>query len=69
VTPSHDLESIVGAEGEAKSDIHHDGSVQVMGELWTARSSHPIPDGSTVRVTKRDGFILEVIEVSSKPED
>jgi len=60
VIPSHDLGIIIGEEGEAKSDIHHEGSVQVHGELWTARSNEPIPSGSIVRVIGRDGFILEV---------
>ena len=69
VIPSHDLGRIVGAEGEAKSDIHHEGSVQVMGELWTARSSEPIPDGSTVQVIGREGFILEVVKTTGKSVD
>ncbi len=61
--PAHDLGVIIGAEGEAKSDIYEEGSVQVLGELWTARSSEPIPDGSIVRVIGRDGFVLEVCKV------
>jgi membrane protein implicated in regulation of membrane protease activity len=28
--------------------------------LWSARSEVPIPEGSKVRVVKREGFILEV---------
>lgn len=60
VIPSHDLGIIIGEEGEAKSDIYHEGSVQVHGELWTARSNEPISNGSKVRVVGRDGFVLEV---------
>ena len=63
VIPSHDLGVIIGAEGEARSDIFHEGSVQVLGELWTARSSEPIPNGSRVKVVARDGFILDVTKV------
>lgn len=58
--PAHNLATLVGAIGEAKSDILAEGSVQVAGELWSARSQQPIPTGSTIRVTGREGFILDV---------
>ena len=58
--PSHDLESIIGSIGEAKSAIHTEGSVYADGELWTARSEQRILSGSRVRVIGREGFILEV---------
>jgi membrane-bound serine protease (ClpP class) len=61
--PAHDLGELIGALGEAKTDIFHDGSVQVHGELWTARSNSPISSGSVVRVIKREGLIVDVIEV------
>jgi len=60
IRPTHDLEGLVGQTGEAKSRIHADGSVQVAGELWSARSEKPIAAGSPVRVVKRDGFIMIV---------
>jgi len=58
--PSHDLDGLVGMVGEAKTRISDEGSVQVAGELWTARSEKPIKAGSSIRVVKRDGFILIV---------
>jgi membrane-bound serine protease (ClpP class) len=58
--PAHDLDSLVGQIGETKTKVHDDGSVQVDGELWTARSEKPIKSGSMVRVVRRDGFILTV---------
>jgi len=58
--PKHDLARLIGDIGEAKTDIFDEGSVQLESELWSARSSTPIPMGSKVRVVKRDGFILEV---------
>ncbi len=58
--PSHDLGSLIGAIGEAKSNIHQEGSVQVRKELWTARSNEPIEAGSQIRVIDREGFILVV---------
>ena len=61
--PSHDLGALVGKVGEAKTDIHDEGSAQIAGELWTVRSDKPISAGTRVRVTERSGFILEVEEV------
>lgn len=59
-TPSHDLSDIIGAKGEARTNVHHDGSVYVYGEMWTARSDKPIKSGTIVRVVEREGLILEV---------
>jgi membrane-bound serine protease (ClpP class) len=58
--PVHDLERLIGAVGEAKTEIHEVGSVHVLGELWSARSEKPIPPGASVRVVRREGLILEV---------
>ena len=58
--PVHDLKALIDTIGEAKTDIHAEGSVQVAGELWSARSQQPIPVGSKVRVIAREGFILDV---------
>lgn len=58
--PSHDLSALVGQIGEAKTRINLEGTVQVAGELWSARSEKSIPDGSPVRVIGRDGFVLVV---------
>jgi membrane-bound serine protease (ClpP class) len=58
--PAHDLNTLIGEVGEAKTGIHQEGTVQVAGELWTARSAQPIPDGAKVRVVGREGFILDV---------
>ncbi len=61
--PSHDLGSLVGRIGEAKTEIHHEGSAQIAGELWTAYSETPISLGARVRVIERSGFVLEVEEI------
>jgi len=58
--PAHDMNALIGLTGEAKTDIHKEGSVQVAGELWSAQSTEPISQGSTVRVVGREGFILHV---------
>jgi membrane-bound serine protease (ClpP class) len=63
VRPAHDLDALVGQTGEAKTRIHEEGSVQVGSELWSARSEKPIKAGSSVRVLRREGFILIVEKI------
>lgn len=58
--PTHDLGTLIGESGDARSDVHEEGSVQVGGELWSARSESPITAGSKIRVVRREGFILVV---------
>jgi membrane protein implicated in regulation of membrane protease activity len=36
------------------------GRINVGGEDWAARSTEPIPTGTTVRVVGADGIVLEV---------
>jgi membrane-bound serine protease (ClpP class) len=57
-----DPDSVVGLLGKARTAIenHTAGSVEVEGELWTARSKVPIAAGSMVRILRRDGFVLTV---------
>jgi membrane-bound serine protease (ClpP class) len=63
--PLHDLNGVLGKAGEARTDVHEEGSVQVGGELWSARSVNLIPKGSSIRVVRRDGFVVEVEKVES----
>jgi membrane-bound serine protease (ClpP class) len=60
VKPTHDLSGLVGQVGEARTKVNEEGSVLVAGELWSARSEKPIPAGSSIRVLRREGFILIV---------
>jgi membrane-bound serine protease (ClpP class) len=62
--PSNDLHVLIGKVGEARTEINTDGSVQVSGELWSARSEKPIAAGSPVRIIQREGFVLIVEKVS-----
>jgi membrane-bound ClpP family serine protease len=59
---SDDPESVVGLLGKARTEIenHTAGLVEVGGELCMARSQEPIAAGSTVRILRRDGFVLTV---------
>jgi membrane-bound ClpP family serine protease len=58
--PSHDMDTLIGMIGEARTRIHNEGSVYVGGELWSAKSNKAIPAGSAVRVVRREGFVLVV---------
>ena len=58
--PLQDLQNLIGRTGQAKTEIHDAGSVQVASELWSARSDQSIPAGSRVRVVNREGFTLIV---------
>ena len=58
--PMQDISAVIGERGESKTPVQAEGSVQVVGELWSARSEKPIPAGSRVHVVGRDGFILIV---------
>jgi membrane-bound ClpP family serine protease len=63
-SPAHNLGALVGQVGEARTEIQAEGSVQVRGELWSARSEKPIASGDAVRVIGREGFVLIVEKVS-----
>ena len=58
--PLQDLSTLIGKDGQAKTPVHQSGSVQVAGELWSARSEKPIPADSRVHVIRREGFVLVV---------
>jgi membrane-bound serine protease (ClpP class) len=64
--PMHDLSSLIGQTGEAKTDVRAEGSVQVAGELWSAYSEKPIRAGSLVQVIGREGFILNVESIAGQ---
>lgn len=63
--PANDLGRLIGKVGESRTLVHAEGTVQVDGELWSARSEKPIAEGSAVRVVQREGFVL-LVEVISK---
>ncbi len=63
--PIHELSALIGLKGEAKTSITDAGTVQVAGELWSARSDKPVAAGKVVKVFGRDGFVLLVEEVTN----
>jgi membrane-bound serine protease (ClpP class) len=62
--PVHNLDALIGQIAEARTAIHEEGSVQINGELWSARSEKPIKAKSPVRILRREGLILIVEEES-----
>ena len=58
--PAHDPDRLLGRLAEARTPIDREGTVFIDGEFWTARSTTPIPAGSMVRITGREGLILIV---------
>ncbi len=64
--PTHDLDALIGQFGEAKTKVFEGGTVQVAGELWSARSEKPIKPGTPIRVLRREGFVLIVEKTDSK---
>ncbi len=51
---------LVGEPGRVVSEIEGRGTVQVHGELWTARSRSRLESGAEVVVTEQDGLELHV---------
>jgi membrane-bound serine protease (ClpP class) len=57
---SLNLDRLIGMVGQAHTNLNPDGSVYVGSEEWSAHSDTFVPNGSRVRVIKRDGLILTV---------
>jgi regulator of protease activity HflC (stomatin/prohibitin superfamily) len=57
VATARDFQQRFGSIGETKTLVYQDGSVEVDGKIWSAVSSHSIPPGTRVRITK---VILEI---------
>jgi membrane-bound serine protease (ClpP class) len=61
-TPTIGRESMIGELGVALSGVAPDGTVEVRGAPWRARTNRatPIPAGDPIRVVAIDGLLLEV---------
>ncbi len=53
-------QGMIGAIGEARTDIDPEGKVFVLGELWNAHATKRVPMGDHVVVRKVEGLELEV---------
>ena len=67
--PDLNPDQVVGETGEAKTDIHDEGTVLIGSELWSATSSARIPRGARIRVTGRNGFILDVVPLDNSAKE
>lgn len=56
------LESMIGEIGTVTESIRkrRPGQILVHGEIWQAKSAHPVTKGKAVRVTKTEGMTLTV---------
>lgn len=70
-TPTIGREKLIGEVGPAVSDIAPEGSVQVLGARWKARTNRatPIKSGEQARVVAIDGVVLEVEPESGGARD
>lgn len=61
-TPTIGREAMVGEMGTALADVAPDGTVQIRGASWRARTNRatPISAGEAVRVVAIEGVVLEV---------
>ena len=57
-------EGMIGAAGEAASDVFERGKVFIRGEYWDACSKTPIGKGRPVKVVRVNGLKIEVEEVN-----
>jgi len=63
--PHMSMDIVIGETGEAKTDIQDEGTVQIGSELWSATSPVRIPRGEHVKVTGRNGFVLDVVPIDN----
>lgn len=61
-TPTIGRESMIGEMGQARTAVDPEGTVELRGGLWRARTNRatPIGAGEPVRVVAIDGLLLEV---------
>jgi membrane-bound serine protease (ClpP class) len=57
---AQDLGRLIGAAGVTRTEVGREGTVYVLGELWSATSDRRIPPETDVIVTGRKGLTLTV---------
>lgn len=62
-------EFLVGARGRVMAAIEDRGTVQVKGELWTARSRSRLETGTEIVVTQQEGLELHVEKAKRQAAD
>jgi membrane-bound serine protease (ClpP class) len=66
--PQTGPEALIGQYGIVISAIHppEPGQVQIQGEIWQARSDHPLEVGSVIRIRTVEGLTL-IVEAGENP--
>ncbi|MBM9515117.1 NfeD family protein [Desulfogranum marinum] len=62
-------EQMIASLGHAMEDFDTEGRVWIHGESWRGRCSKPVKQGQTVKVTARNGLILELECVEEEKND
>ena len=65
------VEGMIGAHARVRDAIGQGatGNVDVHGEIWRARSAHPLTSGQPVRVSSVDGLTLTVEPLSTLAQE
>lgn len=61
--PDFDPANIIGANGDARTNIFQDGTAYVSGEEWSARSEYKIDKGEKIKVVRKEGLVLWVEKI------
>ncbi len=59
-------EEMLTSEGVVVEDFVGEGDIRVHGEIWRARSEHPLHKDQLVEVTGREGLVLKVLPVDKE---
>jgi membrane-bound serine protease (ClpP class) len=59
-------EEMLTSEGVVVDDFTGDGDIRVHGEIWRARSEHPLKKDQLVEITGREGLVLKVMPVNKE---
>lgn len=58
--PTTGMEGLIGEKGIVTIALDPEGKVRTHGEIWTAVSEGPLPEGTNIRVTGAEGMKLKV---------
>jgi membrane-bound serine protease (ClpP class) len=59
-------EEMLISEGVVVDDFSGDGDIRVHGEIWRARSEHPLKKDQLVEIIGREGLVLKVMPVNKE---
>ncbi|PKO07318.1 MAG: hypothetical protein CVU41_01060 [Chloroflexi bacterium HGW-Chloroflexi-3] len=62
--PDFDPTNIIGAIGDARTNIFQDGTAYISGEEWSVRSDQKIDKGEKIEVIRKEGLILWVRKIN-----